>query len=837
MYHLHLTRNLRSLLFVVITCAVVGAVGTLWWANRTGLPASWRATIEREVAKQGAFIKIGSLSYIPFRGVVAKRVRVYADAEHTREVSNLESILLDIEKTKLARGEFHLTKIELNDGRLSLPVDPKDPFSETLEVTGANGILLMPGERRFEVREAKGRIEGIDVSLDALIIGYQGTGKETPDDNQTGKRRKLLAKAIHEINQWSFDPEHPPSIRLSIEGNANQSSSLVAKFGFRGTKIGKNSHRLEEITMEAEVTGDLLTVTSLTARDSHGTLEGRLDYDIGGREGRFDLVSSLEIQPLLQEWAGLSPVKNLEVGGGQTIVAAGDFNLDENNRPQVRMTGKVEANEVNLRGIRFDSVKSAFSWRNGDLFFRDALLSRADGEAKAKILVQWPLVRLALESTLPEHLYKPLFIGQPLEQVISDFKDRKGAEILVALEGGFDATDRHSWAYTGHGTVKNVDYKGVPVHSAECKFALSHHELDFYDGTVVFNYQNYPLREAFDGPKQGTAKIGRIRYVAASKTVDVEKVQGTMWAAPLVRLFAPPVADSLEVYRFHTPPEMTGNGVVDVTKQGRTSLDVSFRSAGMADYKFLGENVTVSQPSGKVEIRGGRVVVDDLKLNTFDGPVSARFDSQPGNRLTGEMSWGKLAIPALCSTYDFHMQGGGETTGRIEFSLSDGKVETMNGQGHVAIDKTELFSVPIFGPLSGLISGVLNDKKAGFEQAKSAFCTFEIKDGVLSTRDFQTGTPSLIFVGDGSVDLRDRSIDMTMRMNAKGLLGIITLPLRPFYGMFQFRGTGPLKETKWENVMFTSPPGEQQDLLKVAPKARVVSDEPARPLRRLLRGD
>ena len=146
----------------------------------------------------------------------------------------------------------------------------------------------------------------------------------------------------------------------------------------------------------------------------------------------------------------------------------------------------------------------------------------------------------------------------------------------------------------------------------------------------------------------------------------------------------------------------------------------------------------------------------------------------------------------------------------------------MNGEGLVGIDKTELFSVPIFGPLSGLMSGVLNDRKAGFEQAKSAFCNFQIRDGVLSTQDFQTATPSLVFAGDGSVDMRDRTIDMTMRMNAKGLLGIITLPLRPFYGMFQFRGTGPLKETKWENVMFTSPPGEQQNLLKTAPKARVV---------------
>jgi hypothetical protein len=47
---------------------------------------------------------------------------------------------------------------------------------------------------------------------------------------------------------------------------------------------------------------------------------------------------------------------------------------------------------------------------------------------------------------------------------------------------------------------------------------------------------------------------------------------------------------------------------------------------------------------------------------------------------------------------------------------------------------------------------------------------------------------------------------MTMRMNARGLLGIITLPLKPFYGMFQFRGSGPLKKPTWESVIFSPPP-------------------------------
>jgi hypothetical protein len=436
-------------------------------------------------------------------------------------------------------------------------------------------------------------------------------------------------------------------------------------------------------------------------------------------------------------------------------------------------------------------------------------------------MIQWPLVRLALDSDLPAKVYQPFFRGQPLEKVIADFAERKGAEVRVSLEGGFDATDRHSWAYTGSGRLKNMNYKGVPVNEAGCRFSLSHHELDFFDGDITFNYQNYALRDAFKGPAEGSSKVGRIRYNAAEKTVDVEKVTGAFWAAPMVRLFAPKVADSLEVYRFHRPPELAGDGVVDVTPQGRTALDVSFRSDGPADYRFLDENVTLAKPVGKVSIRGPRVRIEGLECEVFGGPVRAGF-LVSGPRLEGEMSWTGLDIPELCSTYGFTMKGGGQFTGRIDFSITGGRVETMAGEGLFALERTELFSVPIFGPLSPLISGVLNDRRAGFERAKSAFCNFTIKDGILRSRDFNTSTTSLNFAGDGEVDLAKRTIDMTMRMNARGLLGLLTLPLRPFYGMFQFRGTGPLRNPEWENVMFTAPPPGQDIHLKDPPKARIV---------------
>jgi hypothetical protein len=147
----------------------------------------------------------------------------------------------------------------------------------------------------------------------------------------------------------------------------------------------------------------------------------------------------------------------------------------------------------------------------------------------------------------------------------------------------------------------------------------------------------------------------------------------------------------------------------------------------------------------------------------------------------------------------------------------------MDGDGLLALENAELFSVPMFGPLSPLIGNVLNDDRAGYQKAKNAFCTFKIQNGILSTNDFQTSTPSLNFAGDGSVDMVNRTLDMTIRMNARGLLlGLITMPLRPFSGLFQFHGSGPLKEAKWESMKFTPPPETQREALLAPPKATVI---------------
>jgi len=302
----------------------------------------------------------------------------------------------------------------------------------------------------------------------------------------------------------------------------------------------------------------------------------------------------------------------------------------------------------------------------------------------------------------------------------------------------------------------------------------------------------------------------------------------------MIRCFAVKIADSLEQYRFHRPPSLQGSGVIDVTPQGRTDLKVKFSSEGMADYKFLGANLTFGSPSGEVAVGGDQVKITDLSLGVFQGKIAGNILYAGKSNISGDINWTKLAMADLSSAYDFKMKGAGFLTGRLDFTLPEGDVAKMGGQGLVALEEGEIFSIPIFGPLSPLVSTVLSDKAAGFERASSAFCNYTIQSGVLRTNDFQTQSKSLHFTGDGQVGLKEKTIDFTIRLNARGLLGLITLPLRPFYGLFQFRGTGPLSKTKWENVHFTSPPEQQNQLLNApTPKAQIIDEKPvAAPQRR-----
>jgi len=821
MHRFHLVRNLRSLVFVLVAASIAAVVGGVWWVTQTGLPESWRLRIEGEVAKHGTFVKIGSLSYHPLRGLVAKEVRVFSDPDRQKEISRLEGLVLDFDNAKLAKGEFQLAKIELDNATLSLPIHPDDPHTEVLEVTTASGTFILPGPGRVEIRNARGMVSGIQLSLNAKLSSEGNSSGNKSGQKQSDSTLDLIAQVLKELKKWSFDSESPPELNVYIEGNTRKPESTTAKLSLVAKSVEKNRHRLDEVSATAEISGKLLTITSLEATNGQRKLSGHVDYDLNTQSGRFDVSSSLEIPPLLQSWFNLPPIPDLLVAGKQHVSAAGEFNIHANGKPTIHMIGKASCEATLLRGLLFDTISTSFSWRDGDLFLKDIRLRRPDGEAFGKVLIQWPLVRMQIDSTLAPPIYDPLVSGNAMKTLINRFKTSEGTKFKIHLEGGFDATDRESWAYTGSGSAQDITYREVPVKNATCNFDLSAHQQLYSDGRITFDYKDYPLAKQHGGPKEGNVSVDLIRYTHSNRLLHIKGVSGKIWPAPMVRLFASKLSDSLEIYRFHSTPQLDGSGTVDLGNQGNTALTINFSSDSPADYQLLGSDVRLEHPKGTVLIKNQHISVNNLAFDAFKGTGLVNLEFPGDGSMKNDVQWSGFSMNEINSCFKLNMECGGELTGRLGFSMFKSKLSTMNGNGHFSLVKSELFSVPVFGPLSTLISGVLRDKRTGFERAKNASCNFLIQDGVLASDDFKTNTSSLVFAGEGTVDLINKTLDMTMRLNARGfLIKLITLPFRPFAGMFQFRGTGPLNGTKWEHVLFTTPNEKMEKILLDVPKVK-----------------
>ena len=93
----------------------------------------------------------------------------------------------------------------------------------------------------------------------------------------------------------------------------------------------------------------------------------------------------------------------------------------------------------------------------------------------------------------------------------------------------------------------------------------------------------------------------------------------------------------------------------------------------------------------------------------------------------------------------------------------------------------------------------------GYERAKNGQARFEIANGVWKTGNFLATSENIVLTGNGWVDLKTRNMDMTVRANVRGLLGIIALPLAPFQGLFQFQGSGQFTKPQWQAATFTAP--------------------------------
>jgi hypothetical protein len=121
----------------------------------------------------------------------------------------------------------------------------------------------------------------------------------------------------------------------------------------------------------------------------------------------------------------------------------------------------------------------------------------------------------------------------------------------------------------------------------------------------------------------------------------------------------------------------------------------------------------------------------------------------------------------------------------------------MRGSGKLEVTNGDVFALPIFGPLSGLMNSVLPGS-LGYSIARKARATLTIRDGVVHTDDFEVAGQLFSMLGHGEIHFLDDKLDFNVRMSASGAAAL----LAPVYKLFEYTGEGSLKHPDWHAKRF-----------------------------------
>lgn len=833
---IRLVRTTLLLSFVLIGLTIIGG---LIYLNQVGFPGRYGDWLKSELANKGIHLSFKTLRFDFKQGLVATDVSFYNDEGQSIPLLEGAKITLDLDKTKALRGKFNLHSLLIIDGTAHIPVDYE---GRNVTARDIHGKIKVTESGRIVVVDASGLVEGLRVNLSTDLRMSKVKSKDHQYTTEESlKSNHVLKKVLDELALWNFSVENPPKLTFEIKGDLGYPERLQTSFRLDAVQLKRGQYQLKKLLIAGDLQAQIVTLDEILLEDESGSASGQADWCVDRNDGRFDLESDLHVQDFLNNCFNVKVLKDLSITGTPPILKLrGSFSTKAGDGFSVTANGHGEISEFSFLETNFDKLSSDFSWKDGDLYLRDLKITHKENHLNGNIMRQGDHVRFDLISSLPLESFKPFIKADgPLDQALSHINFPDDSTIALDVAGTLDLVDRTDWSATGKVLLSNLAYKDTQFHRLGTSYRIEPGKAEFFDIEGLLNDDQENVRLRFKGTASKPIYIDRVLYDPETRFTSIHNLRGKAWPTPIIRIFEPKTAAYIEKnYRFHTPPHLSLTGIFAGKKEDRdeSAFSVEIRTKGQTDYPFLGSNLPLENLNADLKIRGAGITVQNLSCDTLNGSIAGSVfcDITPGQKTKyrGAIKWDDLSFQQLSQIYKFKEEEKGTLTGSIDFRGIAGGLRGFNAEGLLAINQGNLISLPILGPLSPIISGLLGDKRVGYERAKDASANFNITNGVLTTKDFIAISSNIILTGEGWIDLLSEELDMTIRINARGLLGFITLPLQPLRGIFQplkgifqFRGTGTFEKPKWRNSPFTRPDKGRSDPIYQKPsKAQIIRE-------------
>src|SRR5438046_9426123 len=206
-----------GLMRLTILGAICGVIGGGYYLARRGFGRQWRYRVVEELHKRGVEAQIGRLTLDPFRGLVARNVRIFDYKNRENTLALISEVSHDINYAALIHREPFLNALDVRDAEITLPLKLADRKMDKAQLTNFRAHVYFPPEQIY-VSQAEGIFCGIRISATGQLIKRDNYQPSPPISAEEWQRRLLVAQhVVGELQKFSFSA--PPSLQLKLSGD------------------------------------------------------------------------------------------------------------------------------------------------------------------------------------------------------------------------------------------------------------------------------------------------------------------------------------------------------------------------------------------------------------------------------------------------------------------------------------------------------------------------------------------------------------------------------------------------------------------------------------------
>lgn len=773
--HLHpIPRFLaRALIRGVLVLLFIGLPAVILYLREAGLGFGLKERVAEALSGSEFQTTIGKLTFDPFNGLIADRVEISSRQPPGGNLARIERLVVSANLSDLLVRKITIDHIRLDETDVSVPLDA-NPDSARLKLNGVSAQCLF-FSNQMRISYFEGTVQGVRVVLSGLLQNPQAYKTEQRGGGTGGPpSRAVFSEWLDRFAEVQFSSA--PELRAEINGDlADRSTIEISPISLRSGAISGPNWRIDGIDLEAEYRQGGLSVGKFVVRGKGGELNATADWR--DEKLTFDVMSSLGLEPFFGLLPKNSPVRQITFSDAPVAEASGTVSF-ASTPAKVEVMGAAALGKFSYRGVKFDSFSTDFAMRDGRFFSRGARLTAGGGEFEADVLYQPGDFRVRFKNSIVPTRFLPL-LGEKEREFLSLMEFRDAPFVQFELRGS--KPDLASIKGSGVLRLGRTAVRDSWMDRIESKFEIA---------DSAFVYRNFLITR---GKGQAT---GTFVYDIGRREVRLEGVKSTLPPVEVMMWVDPKIADAIRPYRFRQPPQVLADGMIHLKDADKNNLALKIDSQDGLDYDLLNRTLKFGRTLASVDIKGKRLLANVKSAKLMGGEAAIRADVSIDDKnpvFSADLDVKKVDFAKLTKLYFDYDDSMGAMSGKFRFAARMKEEEKMRGDGSIRVEDGQVFAIPILGPLSDIINKII--PKAGYQSARLATADFKIGDEKITTNNLEIEGEGFSMFGNGDIFFMKDRMNMSVRINARGLPGIVLFPVSK---LFEYVSTGSASKPEWK---------------------------------------